>query len=116
MTWNELDMIRTDVFTPALVGLLPTGPVRLNDTWKAAATAVMELTDLEKLDDGFVTCKFDQQPTLNGHKHARISFSGAVRGVGEDGPTKHTLDGYLFFDLESNHLSQVSMRGVQLPP
>src|SRR5580765_6765547 len=31
MTWNELDLIRTDVFTPALTGLFPTQAVKLND-------------------------------------------------------------------------------------
>src|SRR5262245_29207131 len=27
LTWSEIDLVRTDVFTPALVGLLPKNPV-----------------------------------------------------------------------------------------
>jgi hypothetical protein len=113
MTWNELDMIRTDVFSPALIGLLPAQGVVLGDTWKASPTAIQELTDLEKIDDGSVTCKLDQLPVIGGRKHARVSFSGGVRGVGEDGPTRHALDGYVLFDLESNHIGYVSMTGLQ---
>jgi hypothetical protein len=113
MTWNELDMIRTDVFAPALTGLLAEGPVKVGDTWKAAAFAVQELTDLDRIDEGGLTCKLEQLATVAGRKHARIGFTGSVRGIGEDGPTKHALDGYLFFDLEANHVSYVSMTGVQ---
>jgi hypothetical protein len=113
MTWNELDLIRTDVFTPALTGLLPAQPVRVGDKWNAAAGAVQELTDLDKIEDGGLVCKLDQLAVINQRRHARITFSGSVKGVGEDGPTSHQLDGYLFFDMESNHLSYLSVRGVQ---
>jgi hypothetical protein len=113
MTWNELDMIRTDVFSPALTGLLPAQAVAIGETWKAGAGAVQELTDFEKIDDGHLTCKLDQLQVLGGRKHARITFSGSVRGIGEDGPTRHAVDGYLLFDLESNHIGYVWMRGLQ---
>jgi hypothetical protein len=113
MTWNELDLIRTDVFAPALAGLLPTQRVNVGDSWKPASAALQELTDLDKLDQVDVTCKLDQLPTLNNRKHARVTFSGTLRGIGEDGPTRHNLDGYLYFDLESNHISYVSMHGTQ---
>ena len=35
LTWNEMDLVRTDVFTPALTGLLPTQAVRQGDRWLA---------------------------------------------------------------------------------
>ncbi|HYV37364.1 MAG TPA: hypothetical protein VE988_16770 [Gemmataceae bacterium] len=113
MTWNELDLVRTDVFTPALVGLLPAQAVKLNDRWQAAAYSIQELTDLDKIEEGIVTCQLDQLTKVNGRRQARVSFKGAVRGVGEDGPTRHTLDGYLLFDAESNHISYVTVRGTQ---
>jgi hypothetical protein len=113
MTWNEMDLIRTDVFTPALTGLLPLQSVRVNDRWKAEPFAVQELTDLDKIEEGTVTCRFDELATQNGRRQARVSFSGAVRGVGEDGPTRHTLDGYFLFDLQSNYISYLSVRGLQ---
>lgn len=114
MTWNELDLVRTDVFTPALTGLLSGGPAKVGDSWKATEAAINEITDLEKLDEGVVACKFEQVAVLGGRKQARVSFAGAVRGIGEDGPTRHNLDGYLYFDIESRFITYVSMRGTQL--
>jgi hypothetical protein len=113
LTWGEIDLIRTDVFTPALQGLLPEQAVRPGDRWKASAAAVLELTDMERLDEGGLDCVLVDLTTLAGRRHARVAFKGTVRGPGEDGVSRHELDGYLFFDLASNHLSYLSMRGVQ---
>jgi hypothetical protein len=113
LTWAEIDLVRTDVFTPALAGMLPAGAVRPGDRWPASADAVQELTDLEKVKEGGLTCKFEGVTTLGNRRHARVGFHGSVRGLGEDGPSRHQLDGYFFFDLESNHLSYLSVSGVQ---
>lgn len=113
LTWGEMDQIRTDVFTPALTGLLSPNPVKAGDQWTATAAAIQELTDLEKIEEGSVTCKLDQFTTVAQRKQARVSFSGTVRGLGEDGPNRQQLEGYFFFDLESNHLSYLYLKGVQ---
>jgi hypothetical protein len=112
LTWGEIDMVRTDVFTPALADLLPARAVRVGESWQASLSAVQEITDLEKIDEGHVTCKLDSIVTLAKRRHARVSFKGTVRGLGEDGLAKHQLDGFFFFDLESNHLSYLSMKGI----
>lgn len=112
LLWGEMDQVRTDVFTPALVGLLADKEVRPGDRWTAGTPAVQELTDMERIDDGHVECRFDQVMTLEKRKYARITFNGTVRGTNEDGPNKQTLDGYLYFDLESNHVSYVYLKGV----
>src|SRR5438874_1128771 len=52
LTWGEIDLVRTDVFSPAAIpGLLPRGPVKPGNTWRADAAAVTELTDMEKVDE-----------------------------------------------------------------
>jgi hypothetical protein len=112
LTWGEIDLVRTDVFTPALTGLLPDKAVRPGDRWTATTSAVQELTDMERIDDGQVECRLEQTTTLAGRRHARVAFAGTVRGLNEDGPNRQQLDGYLFFDLESNHLSYVSLKGI----
>src|SRR5262249_53707542 len=114
LTWGEIDLIRTDVFTPALAGLFSESVVSLGERWKAATPAVKELTDLEQIDEGGIECKFEQVVVIEKRRHARVSFSGSVRGVNEDGPNKQTLEGFLYFDLESNHLSYLSLRGTHL--
>jgi hypothetical protein len=113
MTWGEIDLIRTDVFTPALTGLLAAQAVRLGEGWQATTEAVLELTDLEKLEEGKISCKLESFTVFANRKHARVAFQGSVRGLGEDGPTRHEVDGHLLFDLESNHLSYLSMKGSQ---
>ena len=45
-------------------------------------------------------------------RNARVGFQGTIRGIGEDGPARHQLDGYLFFDLVSNHISYVYVKGT----
>jgi hypothetical protein len=112
LTWGEIDLIRTDIFTPALTGLLPDKAVQVDDRWKASGTAIQELTDMEKIDEGDVECRLEQFTTLEKRRHARVAFSGTVRGVNEDGPSKQQLTGYFYFDLESNHLSYLYLKGV----
>jgi hypothetical protein len=113
LTWGEIDLIRTDVFTPALAGLLPGQPSRPGDRWTATEAAVQELTDLERLEEGRIECRFEQVTLVDRRRYARIALTGTVRGVNEDGPSRQTLDGYLLFDLESNHLSYLTVRGVK---
>jgi hypothetical protein len=112
LLWGEIDMVRTDVFTPALDGLLPAGKVRPSDSWVADLNAVQELTDLETLTDGRLTCKFSNLINYDSRSLARIDFQGRVTGVGEDGSAEHELDGYLLFDLARQHLTYITMRGT----
>jgi hypothetical protein len=112
LAWNEIDLVRTDVFTPALQGLLPAQAVRIGDSWTASRAAVQELTDMEHLDRGQLDCRFEQMTTVAGRRYARIAFTGAVQGINEDGPNRQQLDGYLLFDIGSNHLSYLSLKGV----
>lgn len=112
LTWGEIDLIRTDVFTPALAGLLPQGPVQPGDRWTAAGGAVEELTDLERIEEGKIECRLEQLTRLEGRRLARISLAGTVRGVNEDGPNRQQLDGYFFFDLDSRHVSYLSIHGI----
>ncbi len=104
--------MRTDVFTPALAGLLPGKPVQPGDRWVAAEEAVQELTDLERIEEGQIECRLEQLTTLESRRHARIAFSGIVRGTNEDGPNRQQLDGYIYFDMESNHVSYLSLKGI----
>lgn len=114
LTWGEIDTVRTDVFTPALAGLLPEGVVRIGDRWKASDAAVQELTDLEKVEQGNVQCRLESLTTLENRRHARVSLSGTVSGVNEDGPNRQELDGHIFFDLESQHIGYLSVKGVHV--
>ena len=115
LTWGEIDLVRTDVFTPALCGMLPGKPVQPGDRWTASEVAVQELTALERIEEGNIQCRFEQVTAVENRRQARIAFSGTVRGTNEDGPNRQQLDGYFYFDLESNHLSYLSLKGATMP-
>jgi hypothetical protein len=112
LTWGEIDLVRTDVFPPALEGLLPDRPVKTGDRWKAALPAVLELTDMEHIEAGEMECVLDQVVALEQRRHAKVSLSGTLRGINEDGPNQQKLTGYFYFDLESNHLSYLYLKGT----
>jgi hypothetical protein len=111
LLWGEIDLIRTDVFTPALTGLLAEHPVRLGDRWSATQLAIQELTDLERIEEGSLECRLEQFTLVEKRRHARVSFRGTVRGANEDGSNRQELEGYFYFDLESNHLSYLYIHG-----
>src|SRR5262249_35972994 len=81
LTWGEIDHVRTDVFTPALIGLFPAQAVTPGSRWTATAAAVQELTDLERIEEGQVECRLEQVTLLEKRRHARVALSGTVRGV-----------------------------------
>ena len=113
LTWGEIDVVRTDVFNPAVVpGLLPAGPVKKGQTWKASAAAVAELTDMEKVDSGELTIELLGVTEVDRKRVARLKVSGTVRGVNEDGPNEQTLDGSAFFDLDAGVLTYLSIKGT----
>ncbi|MCS6850933.1 MAG: hypothetical protein NZ700_07155 [Gemmataceae bacterium] len=111
LTWGEIDLVRTDVFTPALVGLFADRPVRPGDRWNAATPVVHELTDIDRIDDGQLSCRFDEISLVGSRRLARVCFTGSIRGTNEDGPNRQDLDGYCYFDLEARHLSYLFIRG-----
>jgi len=93
LTWGEIDLVRTDVFTPALSGMLPDHAVSVGDRWNVSADAVRELTDMEHIDEGKIECRLEEVSTKDGRRQARVTVGGAVRGGNEDGPNRQQLDG-----------------------
>jgi hypothetical protein len=116
LTWGEIDAVRTDVFGPALAGLLPAVPVAVGERWTAATGAVRELTDLEKIDEGKLECRLERISTASGRRLARVTFTGSVQGVGEDGKVQHRLQGTYHFDLDGGFLSDLTLTGTTLLP
>ncbi len=114
LMWHEMDLVRTDVFTPTLAGLLPDRPVKPDDRWTASTAAIQELTDMGKIDEGKIECRLDEivTPDKDKHRRARISFSGTVRGLNEDGPNRQQLDGFFYFDLDLAHITYITLDGV----
>ena len=112
LTWGEIDVVRTDLYVPALVpGLLPANPVRPGDKWPASPAAVTDLTDLDPVEDGGLTVTLVSVVAVDGKRFARLGVSGTVKGVTEDGPARQSLDGTAYFDLTANALTYLTLAG-----
>lgn len=111
LTWGEIDAVRTDVFVPALLGLLPKHEVATGARWNASDGAVQELTDLEKVNGGALECKLDRVTNVGRRRFARVTYTGTIDGVGEDGPVRHKLQGSFTFDLEGRYLADLTLLG-----
>lgn len=113
LTWGEIDVVRTDVYSPTLVsGLLPANPVRPGDSWVIAAPAVAELTDLDPVSAGELRVQFLTTITLNDRRYAKLAITGSVTGLGQDGTGRHQLDGTGYFDLDADRLTYLNLKGT----
>ena len=114
LTFGEIDAVRVDLFSPVLVpGLLPTNAVRTGDQWTVSTPAALDLTGLEKIESGKLTAEFLGPVTISGANRYRISISGAVNGMSEDGPTRQAIDATAYFDPAENRLAYLSLKGTQ---
>jgi len=86
--------------------------VKKGQTWKASAAAVLELTDMEKVDTGEIAVEFLGVTEVEKKRVARLKISGTIKGVNEDGPNTQTLDGTAYFDLEARCLTYLSIKGT----
>jgi hypothetical protein len=86
--------------------------VSVGSRWTAAEVAVQELTDLEKIDEGKLDCRLERIVTVGKRRQALITFQGTIRGVGEDGPVRHRLQGNCHFDLDGGYLADVTLNGT----
>lgn len=114
LLFGEIELLRTDSMVPAMAGLLPPNAVAPGDTWKATEAAVIELTGFEKIDNGELVCKLERVQALGPRKLAQVSFSGALKGVNEDGPIRQKVTGRLTVDLNAQCITFLSVDGEQV--
>jgi hypothetical protein len=113
LTWGEIDLVRHDIFAPAIcTGLLPVRAVAPGDKWAASAAAVQDLTEFEAIEDGGLSVEFVSVVELDGRKYAKLSVGGTIRGRTEDGPVKQKLDGTAYFDIAAERVSYLKLAGV----
>lgn len=112
LTPGEIELVRTDVFTPALAGLFPAQAVMVGESWRADTVAIQELTDLDKIEKADLKCTFERITTLLGRRNAHVKFEGKAKGVGEDGNALHDIVGSYYVDIDNGFLSYVYVKGV----
>lgn len=113
LTWNELDLVRTDPFLPAVLpGLLSSQPVSPGDSWKATTLAVRELTDLDTITAGELRVELIGPAQVQGKPLWRLRLSGEVRGNNADGRHVHRLEGTIYYDAGWPGVVYLSLKGT----
>lgn len=112
LVWSEIDLLRTDIMVSALGGLLPDKEVEPGNSWNASTSAVIELTDTEKIDKGELTCTLEKVEENGPRTIARVSFTGTIEGVNEDGPMRQKLEGALLVDVKAQCITYLQIDGT----
>ncbi len=123
MTLGEVDLLRTDVFVGALSGMLPPSGTKSGGSWLAPEAAIRELTDLEKVQKGSLSCTLSGPPTgppsgppsgpPTRSSPGRITFQGSVEGPQEEGLARHEIKGSLEPD-GAGGIRQLDMVATQI--
>jgi hypothetical protein len=111
LMWGELDLVRRDFMVSALAGLLPDRAVRPGETWTASRGSAVELTDMEEIESGELTCKLERVTANGARTTAEVTFSGTLAGVDEDGRSRHKLTGKLLVDLTAECICFLKVDG-----
>ena len=110
LTLAEIDVVRNDLFSPALVtGLLPKQEAGVGNRWPASVQAVTELTDYSAIEKNDLVVELVAFVTLGGRRHAKLTLKGEVRGLGEDGFGIQTFSGTAYFDLDRKTLVSLNL-------
>lgn len=110
LTLAEIDVVRNDLFSPALVtGLLPKQAAGVGNRWPASAQAVTELTDYSTVEKNELLVELVAFVTLDGRRHAKLTLKGEVRGQGEDGFGIQTFAGTAYFELDRKMLVSLNL-------
>jgi len=110
LTLAEIDVIRNDLFSPALVtGLLPKQEAGVGNRWPASSQAVTELTEYAAIEKNELVVELAAFVTLDGRRHAKLTLKGDVRGQGEDGFGLQSFTGTAYFDLDRKMLVSLNL-------
>ena len=106
----ELDLVQADAFTASFAGLLPEMPVKIGDQWSAQSVASAELTGVEPIQSGALSCTLREVKSSAEATVARVNLSGTLTGPTDQGPTRMTIDGHFLFDLDTQLITYILVR------
>lgn len=112
LQWTEWDLLKTHEYVPAIVGLLPPSNAPKTQTWTAEKLAASELSGLQKVESGKLTCSWNGTIEHEGAKLGQIVFDGTLVGVSTEGRTRNTVRGALYVELSTMAASSLHALGI----
>lgn len=107
---NEVDLIRTHTFVPAIDGML-SPPSAAGSGWNATTDAVCELLGTTSIETGSLRCKAAGAVIENGVARRRITLEGAIVGVSSEGRSRNAVTGELLIDRDSGKWTSLLASG-----
>lgn len=110
---QEIDLLRTHLWTPALEGLFPKDPFAEGASWDAGDAAVKELLGLETIESGPLRCSYRGIIEHKGKKIGQVAFEGVVTGTSDEGRSRDQVRGGVYFDPASRRLASLRAVGTR---
>ena len=105
LTREELDLLDVPGDPLALVALLPTREVELEEEWEVPDWAVQMLATLEAASTAEITARL---VSMSGGQ-ARVEFKGRAEGARLGAVTEITFSGHLLYDLDQKLITAVDL-------
>lgn len=110
LQFPELAMIDEHVHLPALEEFLPSGELTPGRTWEAPSAALAELTGVDAIESGQVTCKVEGAVPLGRKEYLQISATGTVMAKAGPMRVRCEIRGGVYVDPASGRL--LSLRAI----
>jgi hypothetical protein len=106
LTRDELDLVSEHFDTLAIVGLLPTKPVAVGDSWKVPDLVTQALCGFEGLVQQNLECKLEE---VSG-KTAHMRLKGTSSGIDLGASVKLSIEANCFFDIDAGRIARVEWK------
>ncbi len=101
LTYNELELLQYPGESLCCIGMLPTVPVEIGETWQPESWVVQMLTSTEAVIKSDLVCKLDKVE----NNRATISYDGTVEGAINGAEGTVSVKGELIYDLAGKYIA-----------
>lgn len=109
MSYDELELLAMPGDNLALLALLPTKNISLNEKWTPPTWAIQMLAGVEAAEKATATCQFISITK----QQARVTFTGTISGARDGAATSVSFSGYFLYDLNKKYLQYAELRQTE---
>jgi hypothetical protein len=113
LQWSEVLLLAQHLFVPVLEDMLPSGPMAKGASWDMPAEATLELTGLDQLEGGKLTCQYAGMIEHKGKPLGQIQFEGTVVGGNRQGRFRDAIRGAAYVDGASRRFQSLRAVGTR---
>lgn len=111
LQWPEVEVLGTHEFVALLEGFLPAEPLKQGGSWEASQRSAAELTGLNPIEGGQLTCTYVRTMEHNGASLGQIGFHGTLQGTTPEGRSRDKVNGAIYIDMATKRFSSLRAMG-----